>query len=146
MWRPNNFQWWLLVVVALLMVFVWPPTGRQESRGQVRELGCGPRDELPVLPDQLALGLGDDPDAVAAHDLQTQQYDALYLKGGWTRKRLELKVARDPFNPSTERQVLTGIGVLTAFVVWRIAAGSRQAPKSCATRPGVRSRPARAQV
>ena len=70
-----------------------------------------------------------DPDAVAAHDLQTQQYDALYLKGGWTRRRLELKVARDPINPSTERQVLTGIGVLTAFVVWRLAgrnaAGSR---------------------
>jgi hypothetical protein len=46
-------------------------------------------------------------------------YDELYVKGGWTRTRLELKVASDPFNPATERQVLTGIGVLTAFLVWR---------------------------
>ena len=54
-----------------------------------------------------------------AHDLRVQQYDALYLKGGWTRKRLELKVARDPFNPSTERQLLTGLAVVTAFLTWR---------------------------
>ena len=58
-------------------------------------------------------------DAVAAHDQQTQQYDALYLKGGWTRRRLLLKVAGDPFNPATERQLLTAIAVVTAFVVWR---------------------------
>jgi hypothetical protein len=79
-----------------------------------------PTDQLPTLPDQLGLGAGDDPDAVSAHDLQTQQYDALYLKGGWTRRRLELKVARDPFNPATERQLLTAIGVMTALVVWRL--------------------------
>ena len=73
------------------------------------------------------LGLGDDPDAVAAHDEQTQHYDALYLKGGWTRRRLELKVAGDPINPSTERQLLIAVGVVTAFLVWRSAgsAGSR---------------------
>ena len=129
MWRPNNFQWWILVVVALLIVFAWPPTDDKSLAVKFANWGVDPWDELPVLPDQLALGLGDDPDAVAAHDQQTQQYDALYLKGGWTRKRLQLKVAGDPINPSTERQVLTAIGVLTAFVVWRMAgknaAGSR---------------------
>ena len=36
--------------------------------------------------------------------------------------RLELKVANDPFNPGTERPVLTGIGVLMAFLVWRFGA------------------------
>jgi hypothetical protein len=51
--------------------------------------------------------------------MAAQQYDALYLKGGWTRRRLDLKVAGDPFNPATERQVLTGIGVLTALLAWR---------------------------
>jgi hypothetical protein len=30
-----------------------------------------------------------------------------------------LKVARDPLNPSTERQLLVALGVLTAFLVWR---------------------------
>ena len=76
-----------------------------------------PRSELPILPDQLALGLGDDPDAVDDRDLQVQQYDALYLKGGWTRKRLELKVARDPFNPIDRAAVARRrLRVLTAFV------------------------------
>ena len=121
MWRPNNAQWWLLVVVALLIVFMWPPGDDKSLAVKFVNWVVDPRDQLPVLPDQLALGLGDDPDAVATHDLQTQQYDALYLKGGWTRRRLELKVARDPINPSTERQILTGIGVLTAFIVWWMA-------------------------
>jgi hypothetical protein len=128
-WRPNNFQWWTLVIVALLIVVVWPPRDDRSLAVKFVNWVVDPWDELPVLPDQLGLGLGDDPDAVAAHDLQTQQYDALYLKGGWTRKRLELKVARDPLNASTERQALTAIGVLTAFLVWRMAgatnAGSR---------------------
>jgi hypothetical protein len=64
--------------------------------------------------------MGDDPDAVNARDLQVQKYDALYLKGGWTRKRLELKVARDPFDPATERQLLVGLAVATALIAWRI--------------------------
>jgi hypothetical protein len=121
MWQPNRFQWWLLVIVALLIVFVWPPSDGKSLAVKFVNWSVDPQNKLPVLPDQLALGLGDDPDAVAAHDLQTQQYDALYLKGGWTRRRLELKVATDPINPSTERQALTVIGVLTAFVAWRWA-------------------------
>ena len=75
-----------------------------------------------MLPDPLALGHGDDPDAVAEHDVQVQRYDEMYLKGGWTRKRLELKVARDPFTPATERQVLALIAVVTALLVWRTGA------------------------
>ena len=119
MWRPNNIQWWLLAIVALLIVFVWPPSDDKSLAVQFVNWAVDPSNELPILPNQLALGLGDDPDAVAAHDLQTQQYDALYLKGGWTRQRLELKVARDPLKPSIERQLLTGIAVATGFLVWR---------------------------
>ena len=120
MWRPTNFHWWLLVIVALLIVCVWPPRDDKSLAVKFVNWAVDPRDELPVLPDQLALGLGDDPDAVAAHDLQTQQYDALYLKGGWTRKRLELKVATDPFNPSTERQVLAMAAVAAGLLFWRL--------------------------
>jgi len=120
MWQPNKFQWWLLVMVALLIVFVWPPSGDKSLAVKFVNWAVDPSGELPILPDQLALGLGDDPDIVSAHDLRVQQYDALYLKGGWTRKRLELKVARDPFNPSTERQLLTGLAVVTAFLTWRL--------------------------
>jgi hypothetical protein len=31
-----------------------------------------------------------------------------------------LKEATDPFDPSTERQILAGIGILSALAVWRI--------------------------
>jgi hypothetical protein len=71
------------------------------------------------------LARGDDPAAVEAHDLQTRMYDELHARGGWTRTRLELKVARDPFNPSTERQLLIAFGVVTAFLVWRSSAQKR---------------------
>jgi len=119
MWQGNNFQWWFLTIVALLIVFVWPPRDDKSLAAKFVNWAVDPWDQLPILPDQLALGEGDDPDAVYRHDLQTQQYDALYLKGGWIRRRLELKVASDPLNPATERQVLTGIALVTAFLVWR---------------------------
>jgi hypothetical protein len=34
---------------------------------------------------------------------------------------LLLKVAGDPLRPSTMRQLLTGLGVLSALLVWRSA-------------------------
>jgi hypothetical protein len=119
MYKPTNAQWWFLVIVALLIVFAWPPGDDRSLAAKCVNWAVDPRDTLPVLPNQLALGLGDDPDAVAAHDMVVQQYDSLWARGGWTRKRLELKVARDPFNPSTERQLLTAAAVLTALLMWR---------------------------
>ena len=122
MWQPRNAPWWCLVVVALLVVFVWPPRGDKSLAVKVVNWAVDPFSELPVLPAQLGLGVGDDVEAVNARDTIVQHYDELYLRGGWTRRRLRLKVATDPLNPATERQVLTGIGVLTAFLVWRFAA------------------------
>ena len=119
MWQPNNLQWSLLVVVSLFIVFGWPPGDERSLAIRFVNWVVDPRDQLPVLPDQLGLGVGDDPEAVSRHDMQVQQYDALYLKGGWTRMRLELKVAGDPFNPAVTRQLLVGLGVLTALVAWR---------------------------
>ena len=120
MWHPNNAQWWLLLVCSLLVVAAWPPRDDKSLAAKFVNWAVDPANELPILPDQLALGQGDDPDKVHAHDMQVQQYDALYLKGGWTRKRLELKVAGDPFNPGTSRQVLTVAAVAIGFLVWRL--------------------------
>jgi hypothetical protein len=119
MWRPNNLQWWFLVIVALLIVFVWPPSEDKSLAAKFVNWAVDPGNELPVLPPQLGFGVGDDPDAVYQRDLQVQQYDALYLKGGWMRRRLELKVADDPFNKATTRQLLVGVGVVAAFLAWR---------------------------
>jgi len=122
MWQPNNLQWWTLVVCAVLIAVAWPPRDGKSLGAKFVNWAVDPANELPTLPDQLALGHGDDPDAVNARDMQVQQYDALYLKGGWTRKRLELKVAGDPFDPGTERQLLTVVGVVVALLAWRLGA------------------------
>ena len=127
MWQPNSVQWWMLVVVSVFIVAAWPPSDGRSLAAKFVNWAVDPRNQLPTLPDQLALGAGDDPDAVNARDMQVQQYDALYLKGGWTRKRLELKVAGDPFDPGTERQLLSVLAVLAALTVWRLGgrAGGR---------------------
>ena len=122
MWQPKSGQWWMLLTVAMLIVVLWPPSADRSLGVKLVNWAVDPRDRLPTLPGPLALGQGDDPDAVNAHDLQTRMYDELHETGGWTRTRLELKVARDPFDPSTERQMLVAIGVVAAFVTWRFSA------------------------
>lgn len=119
---PRPWQWWSLLVLALAIVILWPPQGDKSLAIKFVNWAVDPTDSLPVLPDQLALGLGDDPHAVDAHDRVVQQYDALYLKGGWTRKRLELKVLDDPMAPATARQLLLAAAVITALLAWRVAA------------------------
>jgi len=130
MWQANNRQWWILLVVALLLVSLWPPAEDRSLALKFVNWIVDPADSLPTLPSPLTFGQSDDYAAVEAHDLQTRMYDELYAKGGWTRRRLELKVAGDPFNAATERQLLVGVGVLTAFLVWRFGGGSARVPRS----------------
>jgi len=113
-------QWWSLLIAALLLVALWPPSDDRSLAVKLINWSVDPADALPTLPGPLALGQSDEPALVDAHDLQTRMYDELYARGGWTRLRLELKVACDPFNPSTERQLLVAFGVLTVFLVWRL--------------------------
>jgi hypothetical protein len=117
--KPSNLQWWILVIVALLVVFVWPPSGDKSLAAKFVNWAVDSQNALPVLPDRLALGMGDDTDAVQRERPAHAAVRRAVPQGGWTRKRLELKVAGDPLSPSTERQPLTGIAALTAFLVWR---------------------------
>jgi hypothetical protein len=119
--KSANVQWWVLLVTALFIVVLWPPSDDRSLAMKFVNWAVDPSDTLPTLPGPLSLGQSDDPAAVDAHDLQTRMYDELYDKGGWTRRRLELKVAGDPFNSATERQLLVAFGVLIAFVVWRFS-------------------------
>ena len=119
MWQPTNAQWWLLLASALLIVAVWPPADDRSLAVKFVNWAVDPFNSLPVLPDAPALGEDDDFQAVMIHDQQVRNYDEMYAKGGWSRMRLELKVAQDPFNPGTERQLLTALGVVVAFLVWR---------------------------
>jgi len=109
-----------LVAFGVLLVCIWPPQNDRSLVAKMVNWAVDPGDQVPVLPEPFGLGAGDDPEIVAEHDAQVQAYDSLYEKGGWTRRRLELKVARDPFNPATERQVILALGIVTAFVFWRL--------------------------
>jgi len=78
---PANRWWWAYLIFALALVVAWPPDADKSLAVKFVNWVVDPSGELPVLPDPLALGLGDDPVAVAAHDEQVQRYDALYVKG-----------------------------------------------------------------
>ena len=125
MFQPTSRQWWVLFVTALLIVALWPPADDRSLAMKFVNWAVDPTDDLPTLPPQLGYGQGDDLAAVEAHDLQTRTYDELYDRGGLTRLRLELKEAGDPFNRSTERQLLVAAGVLVAFLVWRTSTSSK---------------------
>ena len=109
-----------LVAFAVALVCVWPPANDRSLALKLLNWAVDPRGALPILPPPFALGAGDDPDAVAAHDAQVQAYDTRYLQGGWMRRRLEWKVTRDPFDAATERQVILALGIVTAFLLWRV--------------------------
>ena len=113
---------WLALTVALGVVAAWPPDRGPSLAVSAVRWAVDPLDRLPTLPPQLGLGLGDDPVLVEARDARVRLYDLLYAQGGWTRRRLELKVVADPFRPSTERQVLLTLGVVGLFVAWRVHA------------------------
>jgi hypothetical protein len=121
--KGRDVEWGLLGLIAVLLVAAWPPQGARSLAAQFVNWAVDPMDRLPVLPDVLPLGMGDDPVAVEAHDAETRLYDDLYRQGGWMRRRLEWKVAGDPFNPSTTRQVLLGAAVLAALYAWRLGSG-----------------------
>jgi hypothetical protein len=123
--RPTNLQWWWLAIVAVFIVAAWPPTHGKSLATKVVNRAVDPWNELPVLPPQLGFGAGDDVEAVNARDAVVRQYDALYMQGGWTRRRLLLKVADDPFDASTTRQLLTGLGVVSLLLAWRFVGRER---------------------
>src|SRR5439155_15587228 len=92
---------WLIMVVAAFIIVAWPPEQDRSLAVKAVSWIVDPTNVLPTLPGPLAPGLGDDTDAVVAHDSQMSEYDRLYNSSKMMRTRLELKVAKDPFNPST---------------------------------------------
>jgi len=118
-------RWWPLFGVILFVILAWPPEGDRSLMAKFVNLAVDPAGELPVLPPQLGYGLGDDPVAVEERDAQVRRYDELYNRGGWTRKRLELKVAGDPLPRGTERQLLLVLAAAAIFGVFMLGRRSR---------------------
>lgn len=117
--RPSDRSWWLLLLIALAVVTAWPPQNGRSLGLKATSWLVDPGDTLPILPPQLGFGMGDDVMAVEMRDEMVRRYDNMYGRGGLTKLRMDLKVAEDPFTPSTERQLLLVFGVIAAFVVWR---------------------------
>jgi hypothetical protein len=121
-WQPNRAQWRLIWPLAFFVLLAWP-AGAERSLG-VKAVNwlADPRQALPSLPPQLPMGLDDDGDAVAEHDAQEAEYFKALDGSFQTRLRMRLKDAGDPFEPSTERQLVAGVGVLGALLIWRLQA------------------------
>jgi hypothetical protein len=115
----SGLQGWLIGGIAAFVIVAWPPGQDRSLALKVVNWLADPTNMLPTLPGPLAPGLDDDADAVTAHDTQMAEYDRLFASSRTLRIRLQLKVAEDPFNPSTERQVLTAFGVLAGLGIWQ---------------------------
>lgn len=113
-------RWWPLFGVILFVILAWPPEDDRSLMAKFVNWAVDPAGELPVLPPQLGYGLGDDPVAVEERDAQVRRYDELYNQGGWTRTRLELKVAGDPLPRGTERQLLLVLAAAAVFAVFAL--------------------------
>jgi hypothetical protein len=118
MWQPSRAQWRLLWTAAVLLILAWPD---QHASLAVKAINwvADPFQSLPESPRPLALGQGDDVEAVAAHDADESAYYRIWRDGGVGRLRLRLKSLTDPFDPSTERQLLVGAALLCALGIWR---------------------------
>ena len=120
MWQPNRAQWPILWTATVLLVLAWPPDEGRSLIVKAANWAVDPAGSLPTMPAPLPMGLGDDGDAVAAHDAEEAEYYRRRASAPATRWRMHVKGARDPFDPSTERQVLVGIAALSALGVWRL--------------------------
>ena len=106
--------------MTVLLILAWPPDHGRSLAMKTANWLADPTHSLPVMPDPLPIGLDDNGDAVTAHDAQEAEYNRQVAISRLTRLRLRLAAATDPFDPSTERQALAAIGILSALGVWRL--------------------------
>jgi hypothetical protein len=121
MWQPNRRQWSIIWTAALLLVLGWPPDKGRSLGVKVVNWMVDPAGSLPSLPPPLPMSLDDNGDAVAAHDAEEAEYYRLHRSSKLMRWRLDLKQAGEPLDPSTERQLLVGVAVLSALGAWRLS-------------------------
>jgi len=119
-WQPNKAQWRIIWIVAVLMIVSWPPARGRSLGAKIVNWLADPANSLPPMPSPLPIGLSDNGDAVTAHDAEAAEYYRHYESSSITRLRMKLKEAGDPFDPTTERQVLAGIAILSALAIWRL--------------------------
>ena len=124
-WRPNRAAWQMIWVVSVLAILAWPPDTGRSLGIKVVSWGVDPAGALPSLPTPLPMSLGDNGDAVTAHDTLEQEYYRARDSSRGTRWRMDLKDAADPLERSTQRQLVAGLAVLSALAIWRLNTPAR---------------------
>lgn len=120
--QPTSKQWVIILAMATLAVLGWPPEQGHSLGVTLVRWAVDPRGTLPTLPEPLPMSMDDDGDAVTAYDQQVQAYDQARQRSATTRLRLDLASAGDPFAPATQRQLIVGLVVAGALLVWRLDA------------------------
>jgi len=121
MWQPDTIQWRFIWIAAVCLILAWPAQDRSLAVKAIN-WGVDPFESLPSTPSPLAMGAGDDPEAVQQHDAEESAYYTMYNTSRLARLRLQLRDLGDPFDPATERQVLAGLAILSALGIWRLEA------------------------
>jgi hypothetical protein len=121
MWQPDTIQWRFIWMAAVCLVLAWPAENGSLAVKAVN-WSADPFESLPATPSPLAMGAGDDPEAVQQHDAEEAAYYTMYNTSRLARLRLQLRDLDDPFDPATERQVLFGLAILSALGIWRLEA------------------------
>jgi hypothetical protein len=128
MWHPARSQWTVIWAATVLLLLAWPPSEGKSLGVKALNWIADPADSLPVPPPTLPMGLDDDGDAVAAHDAQEQEYYRVYQSSSSARVRMDLKIAADPLQPTSERQLLVALGVVAALGVWQLEGRKKKTP------------------
>lgn len=120
MWQPARRQWALIWLVAALVILGWPPDAGRSLGATLVNWAADPGNTLPAMPPPLPRGLDDDGNAVAEHDLLERSYYDERNRSAVTRVRIDLMQTADPFEPTTQRQLLIGLAVMGALLVWQL--------------------------
>lgn len=107
-------------MLAAVVVLFWPSEGSRSLAVKSINWLADPSNSLPRQPGQFSLEDGEDPVAVMAHDSEEAEYNRLMANSRMARLRIHLRDMSDPFEPSTQRQLLAAIAVLGALLVWRL--------------------------
>jgi hypothetical protein len=119
-WRPNSKQWRLIWALAAAIVLFWPTQGSRCLAIKTVNWLADPGNTLPRQPGEFSLEDGEDPVAVMAHDSQELEYNRVVASSRLARLRIRLRDMPDPFETSTQRQLLLAIGVLGGLLIWRL--------------------------
>ena len=124
-WQPNASQWRVIWVLALFLVLFWPSHESGSLAIKALNWAVDPMGTLPRIPVEFSFGDGDDPQAVTEHDAKEFEYQRVYDGSKIARLRLRVRDMTDPFDPSTQQQILVGIGVLGSLLIWRLGRSSK---------------------